>query len=101
MREIRSLANWKKHNLCLSIYYTIYNYNYIVATGRTDDKPTVSLCTDDNGTPATWTLVLFQQAIDRQDRTLQTEGRFSLLEPLEIPSKICITGNGSYLFKTK
>jgi len=36
--------------------------------------------TDDNGTPATWTLVLFQQAIDRQDRTLQTEGRFSLLE---------------------
>jgi len=40
--------------------------------------------TDDNGTPATWTLVLFQQAIDRQDRTLQTEGRFSLLEPLEI-----------------
>jgi len=33
--------------------------------------------------PATWTLVLFQQAIDRQDRT-QTEGRFSLLEPLEI-----------------
>jgi len=69
MREIRSLANWKKHNLCLSIYYTIYNYNYIVATGRTDDKPTVSLRTDDNGTPATWTLVLFQQAIDRQDRT--------------------------------
>jgi len=25
--------------------------------------------TDDNGTPATWTLVLFQQAIDRQDQT--------------------------------
>ena len=39
---------------------------------------------DDNGTPATWTLVLFQQAIDRQDRILQTEGRFSLLELLEI-----------------
>ena len=70
MREIRSLANWKKHNLCLSIYYTIYNYNYIVATGRTDDKPTVSLRTDDNGTPATWTFgLVFQQAIDRQDRT--------------------------------
>ena len=42
-----------------------------------------SAYTDDNGTPATWTLVLFQQAIDRQDRT-QTEGRFSLLEPQEI-----------------
>ena len=28
-----------------------------------------SLLTDDNGTPATWTMVLFQQAIDRQDRT--------------------------------
>jgi len=28
-----------------------------------------SAYTDDNGTPATWTLVLFQQAIDRQDRT--------------------------------
>ena len=35
--------------------------------------------------PATWTFgLVFQQAIDRQDRTLQTEGRFSLLEPLEI-----------------
>ena len=31
---------------------------------------------DDNGTPATWTLVLFQQAIDRKDRT-PAEGRFS------------------------
>ena len=28
--------------------------------------------------------LVFQQVIDRQDRTLQTEGRFSLLEPLEI-----------------
>jgi len=28
--------------------------------------------------------LVFQQAIDRQDRTLQTEGRFSLLELLEI-----------------
>jgi len=54
-----------------------YIHTYIVATGRTDDKPTtVSLRTDDNGTPATWTLVLFQQAIDRQDRT-PVEGRFS------------------------
>jgi len=36
------------------------------------EGPTTSLqstSTDDNGTPATWTLVLFQQAIDRQDRT--------------------------------
>jgi len=38
---------------------------------RKDDKPTVSLRTeDDNGTPATWTFgLVFQQAIDRQDRT--------------------------------
>ena len=36
---------------------------------------------DDNGTPATWTFgLVFQQATDRQDRTQQTEGRFSLLE---------------------
>ena len=28
--------------------------------------------------------LVFQQAIDRQDRILQTEGRFSLLELLEI-----------------
>ena len=56
MREThRSFARTlETHKLCLSISY----YNYIVITGRTDDKPTVSLCTDDNGTPATWTLVL-------------------------------------------
>jgi len=42
-----------------------------------------SIPIDDNGTPATWTLVLSQQATDRQDR-IQTEGRFSLLELLEI-----------------
>ena len=60
----------EKHKLCLSISYY---YNYIVATGRTDNKPTVSLRTDDNGTPATWTFgLVFQQAIDRQDRTLQS-----------------------------
>jgi len=42
-----------------------------------NDKPTVSLRKDDNGTPATWTLgLVFQQAIDRQDRT-QVEGRFN------------------------
>ena len=36
-----------------------------------------SILIDDNGTPATWTLgLVFQQAIDRQDRT-QVEGRFN------------------------
>jgi len=55
----------EKHKLCLScIYYTTYTISI-----RKDDKPTVSLRTDDNGTPATWTLVLFQQATDWQDRT--------------------------------
>ena len=47
--------------------------------------------------PATWTFgLVFQQAIDRQDRT-QTEGRFSLLEPLETqPSQDSLptTGQG-------
>ena len=67
---------------CLSIFYYYYTYN---RRNRKDRRQAYSLLfTDDNGTPATWTLVLFQQAIDRQDRTLQTEGRFSLLEPLEI-----------------
>jgi len=79
MREtLRSLAipNQPKSTSCAFPYY--YNYNYIVATGRTDDKPTVSLCTDNNGTPVTWTLVLFQQAIDRQDRTLQSRRTLQL-----------------------
>ena len=40
LRSIANSLNRKKHKLCLSISY--YNtYNYIVATGRTDDKPTV------------------------------------------------------------
>ena len=41
LREtLRSLVHWKKHKLCLSIsYYYTYNHTYIVATGRTDDKP--------------------------------------------------------------
>ena len=68
--EIRSIASRKLEEAqVVPPFHTSYYYNYIVATGRTDDKPTVSLRTDDNGTPATWTLVLFQQAIDRQDRT--------------------------------
>jgi len=51
--------------------------------GTTTLPRSLQSATDNNGTPATWTLVLFQQVIDRQDRT-QTEGRFSLLELLEI-----------------
>jgi len=43
-------------------------------TTTTSSQPTMERrslqsATDDNGAPATWTLVLFQQAIDRQDRT--------------------------------
>ena len=53
-------------------------YTHIVATRRTDDKPTVSLRTDDNGTPATWTLISFQRVIDRQDRTLQSRRTLQL-----------------------
>jgi len=43
----------------------------------TTTLPSLQSTTDDNGTPATWTLgLVFQQAIDRQDRT-PAEGRFS------------------------
>ena len=57
-------------------------YTHIVATGRTDDKPTVYYRRQWNPCHMDFDLV-FQQVIDRQDRTLQTEERFSLLEPLE------------------
>jgi len=91
MREtLRSLvANWKSTScaFCFPYYYT---HTYIVATGRTDDKPTtVSIRTAVQTTtmeplPHGQFGLDFQQAIDRQDRILQTEGRFSLLELLEI-----------------
>ena len=77
-RETRSLANPsqpEKHNLCLSISYS-YTYHIYTTSqpkGTTSPQP---ILIDDNGTPATWTLVLFQQVIDRQDRT-RAEGRFS------------------------
>ena len=80
MRETWSLANWKKHKLCLlSIPLQLHLLQRL--SERTTSLQSVA--TDDNGTPATWTFgLVFQQAIDRQDRT-QTEGRFSLLELLE------------------
>ena len=80
-RDHRSLVNWKKHKLCLLsilLHHLLHIHNN-VATER-NDKPTVysyrrqwNPCHMDFG-------LVFQQAIDRQDRTLQTEGRFSLLE---------------------
>ena len=72
---LRSLANWKKkHNLCLFLYTSYYHiYTTSQPKGTTSPQP---ILIDDNGTPATWTLVLFQQVIDRQDRT-RAEGRFS------------------------
>ena len=57
----RSLANpnqtkWKSTTCaCFPYYYTIYNTS---SQPKGTTKPTVSLRTDDNGTPATWTLVL-------------------------------------------
>ena len=72
MRETRSLVNWKKHKLCLCFPYT---YNHTVATER-NDKPTVYYRRQWNPCHMDFGLV-FQQVIDRQDRTLQTEGRFS------------------------
>ena len=59
-------------------------FHTIATTSSQPEGPTTSLqpiLIDDNGTPATWTFgLVFQQATDRQDRTQQTEGRFSLLE---------------------
>ena len=54
-------TEWKKHKLCL-----LSIHPHIVATERNDEA--YSLLTTMEA-PATWTLVLFQQAIDRQDRT--------------------------------
>ena len=57
----RSLANpnqtkWKSTTCaCFPYYYTIYNTS---SQPKGTTKPTVSLRTDDNGTPATWTLIL-------------------------------------------
>jgi len=60
-----------------------YNYTYyIVATERNDDKPTVSLCTDDNGTPAIWTLIL-SSSKSSTGRTGQVEGRFNYWNYME------------------
>ena len=64
----------EKHTFCLFIsYYYTHIYNTSQPKGTTSLQ---SILIDDNGTPATWTLVLFQQAIDRQDRT-PVEGRFN------------------------
>jgi len=65
-RRTRNSPNWKKHKLCLLPFHQPHLH---VATERNDVAYSLLLATDDNGTPATWTLVLFQQAIDRQDRT--------------------------------
>ena len=76
----RISQNRKKHTFCLS---TLTHHTSSQPEGTTTIPSLQPILIDDNGTPVTWTLVLFQQAIDRQDR-IQTEGRFSLLELLEI-----------------
>jgi len=51
---------------------------------------------DDNGTPATWILVLSSSKPLTGRTGLQTEGRFSLLEPLETT----LTGTSHYRTRT-
>ena len=47
-----------------------YHYYYTMST-RKERRSLQPILIDDNGTPATWTFgLVFQQAIDRQDRTL-------------------------------
>jgi len=56
---------------------TPYTHTSSQPEGTTTLPSLQSILIDDNGTPATWTLgLVFQQAIDRQDRT-QVEGRFN------------------------
>ena len=96
MREtlfVRS-PNWKKYKLCLCFPYYYNTYNYIVAAYYGMTKPTSA--TDDNGTPATWTLVLSSSKPLTGRTGLQTEGRFSLLEPLETT----LTGTSHYRTRT-
>jgi len=66
---LRSLAKQNgKSTSCASFPYCFPT----TTTTRLPERTTSllqSILIDDNGTPATWTLVLFQQAIDRQDRT--------------------------------
>jgi len=46
---------------------------------RKEQRSLKSILIDDNGTPATWTFgLVFQQAIDRQDRTLQSRRTLQL-----------------------
>jgi len=67
----------KKHNLCLSI-----SYNYTVATGRNDDtKPTVYYYKRQQWKPLPHGLWSCSSKPLTGRTGLQTEGRFSLLEP--------------------
>ena len=70
MRKTRSLANSNQMEEAQVVppFHTSYYYNYIVATGRTDDKPTVCYRRQWNPCHMDFGLV-FQQAIARQDRT--------------------------------
>jgi len=72
--SLRSLAKLEE----AQVVPLAFPYTHTSSQPKGTTKPTVSLCTDDNGTPVTWTLVLFQQAIDRQDRTLQSRRTLQL-----------------------
>ena len=84
MRKTRSLANSNQMEEAQVVPFAFHTPTTTTRRNQKERRSLQSAATDDNGTPATWTLgLVFQQAIDRQDRILQTEGRFSLLEPLE------------------
>jgi len=60
-----SLVNWKKRTLCLSTL----THLHVNPKGTTRSSLQSLFVQTTMEAPATWTLVLFQQAIDRQDRT--------------------------------
>ena len=70
-RHFAHSQKWKKHKLCLCFPYT-----YTTST-RKDDKPTVCYRQQWNPCHMDFGLV-FQQAIDRQDRTLQSRRTLQL-----------------------
>ena len=81
---LRSLANPNQARV-VPFHLLLLLHHLQLPRRNRKERQAYSLLQTTMEAPATWTFgLVFQQATDRQDRTQQTEGRFSLLEPLEI-----------------
>ena len=78
--EIRSIASRKLEEAQVVPLAFPYNHthNYNVKPKGTTLPSLQPIFIDNNGTPATWTLISFQRVIDRQDRTLQSRRTLQL-----------------------